>query len=246
MSDFMNQVALVSGATRGIGRTIADKLLAKGAYVLGIYSSDEAAAESFRDDHSNLSSQFSLIKCDIGKAEQIQALFHAIEEKQGNLDILINCAGIRQDAIVAMMKDEQWQKVIDINLTGSFYLARQAVLLMMKNRYGRIIHITSPMAYLCFAGQANYAASKAGQIAMSKSLAKEVAKKKITVNCVSPGFIETDFITGLPKEQLLQYKKMVPVKRFGTTEEVADAVLFLAGRNSSYINGAVLDVTGGL
>ncbi|HDK43393.1 MAG TPA: SDR family oxidoreductase, partial [Desulfobacteraceae bacterium] len=129
---------------------------------------------------------------------------------------------------------------------GGFNMSKFAVQLMMKRKYGRIIFITSPMAHMGFAGQANYAASKAGQIGMMKSLAKEVAKRKITANCVSPGFIATDLLDGLPAAQVQEYKKMVPVRRFGTPAEVADAVLFLAGPKAAYITGSVLEVTGGL
>jgi len=145
-----------------------------------------------------------------------------------------------------MMQSEDWHRVIDVNLTGTFNMSKQAVLLMMKQKYGRIIHITSPMAHMGFAGQTNYAASKAGQIGMMRSLSKETAKRKITVNCVSPGFIDTDLLDGLTADQFGQYKKMVPMKRFGKPEEVAAAVLFLAGEQASYISGAVLEVTGGL
>ena len=174
------------------------------------------------------------------------ALFALIEEKYPTLDILVNNAGIRQDAMLAMMRIKQWQQVIDTNLTGTYLMARQAVLLMMRNRYGRIITITSPVAHLGFPGQANYAASKAGQVALTKTLAQEVARKKITVNCVSPGFIATDFIKDLAPDQLAAYKKMVPMRRFGTPEEVADAVLFLAGSRAAYITGTILAIDGGL
>jgi 3-oxoacyl-[acyl-carrier protein] reductase len=144
------------------------------------------------------------------------------------------------------MDDESWQQVIDVNLSGTFYMSKQAVLLMMKQKYGRIINITSPVAHLGFAGQANYAASKAGQIGMTRTLAKETARKKITVNCVSPGFIATELLDDLSAEQLAAYKNMVPMRRFGTAEEVAEAVLFLAGAQASYITGTVLEVNGGL
>jgi len=144
------------------------------------------------------------------------------------------------------MKTDQWQRVLDTNLTGTFHMSKQAVLLMLKNKYGRIINITSPIARLGFTGQANYAASKAGQIALTKTLAKETARKKITVNAVSPGFISTDFIQDLDKDQLQSYKKSVPMRRFGTPEEVADAVLFLASKKAAYITGTVLEITGGL
>lgn len=246
MTEFSNQIVLVSGATRGIGKAIASKFLLAGAHVFGVYSSDEAAAETLKKEHGKAADHLQLIKCDISKEDQVHELFNQIDERHGRLDVLVNSAGIRKDAIVAMMNVIQWQEVVNINLTGTFLLAKQAVLLMMKNKFGRIINITSPVAQLGFPGQANYAASKAGQIAMTKSLSKEVAKKKITVNCVSPGFIETDFIADLPAAQLAEYKKMIPVRRFGKVEEVAEAVLFLAGNNSSYITGTTLEVTGGL
>jgi 3-oxoacyl-[acyl-carrier protein] reductase len=144
------------------------------------------------------------------------------------------------------MKEEDWRRVIDVNLTGSYAMAKNAVLLMMKKKYGRILFITSPMAHLGFAGQANYAASKAGQIGLMRSLSKETARKKITVNCVSPGFIDTGLIADLPPELVEQYKKMVPMRRFGKANEVAEAVLFLASSKAAYITGSVLDINGGL
>lgn len=246
MKEFTGQTALVSGATRGIGRAIARKFLQAGAEVIGIYAGNTDAAASFAEEFKEYSSQLSLLRCDISKEAEVNDLFAMIEEKHQRLDILVNNAGIRKDALLALMQSEQWQQVIDTNLTGTFYMAKQAVLLMLQNKYGRIINITSPVASLGFPGQANYAASKAGQIALTKTLAKEVARKKITVNCVSPGFIATDFINDLGKEQLTAYKKMVPMNRFGSPEEVADAVFFLAGNGAAYITGTVLDVSGGL
>ena len=145
-----------------------------------------------------------------------------------------------------MMPEEDWLRVIDVNLNGSYNMAKFAVMLMLKKKYGRIIFITSPMAYLGFAGQANYAASKAGQIGLMRSLSKETAKRKITVNCVSPGFIDTELISGLSPEKKAMYQKMVPIARFGTPEEVAAAVLFLAGRQAAYITGSVLEINGGI
>lgn len=246
MADFSGQTVLISGATRGIGKAIAEDFLSAGAFVFCIYGSNKDAAEQFDNDNSAYSSNFSLIQCDISKEQEVLSLFATIETERGALDILVNNAGIRIDAVLALMASANWQKVLDTNLTGSFLMSKQAVLLMMQKKFGRIINITSPVAHLGFAGQSNYAASKAGQVAMTKSLAKEVARKKITVNCVSPGFIATDFITELPKEQLATYKKMVPMRRFGETSEVANAVLFLAGKQASYITGTVLEISGGL
>lgn len=246
MNDFSEKTVVVSGATRGIGKAIAENFLRAGARVIGIYAANSEAAEKFALEQSHCAERLELMRCDIANETAVSALFAAIEEKYSSLDILVNNAGIRADGVVAMMHTGQWQQVIDTNLTGTFLMSKQAILLMLRNRFGRIINITSPVAGLGFPGQANYAASKAGQIGFTKSCAKEVAKKKITVNCVSPGFIDTDFIGDLPKDQLSAYKKMVPMKRFGTPQEVADAVLFLASDRAAYITGTVVEVSGGL
>ncbi len=246
MQTFRDQIVVVTGATRGIGRAISLAFLNQGATVLGIYHNNRPAAEQFKDECRDHLERLLLFQCDISKEEQVAAFYGEIEQRFSAIDVLINNAGVRKDAVVAMMHSRDWQSVIDINLTGSFLMSKQAVLLMMKKKYGRIINITSPVSHLGFAGQANYAASKAGQVGMTRSLAKETAKKKITVNCISPGFIETDFLHGLSKDQIENYKNMVPMRRFGTPEEVAEAVLFIAGRNASYITGTVLDINGGL
>ena len=169
-----------------------------------------------------------------------------MEETHGEFQILVHCSGIRLDSIVGMMREDDWRKVIDTNLTGTFNMCKLAVQNLMRKRYGRIIVITSPIGRIGFAGQSNYAASKAGQVALVQSLSKEVASRKITVNCVSPGFIDTDFIGDLPEEQKKAYLGMVPLKRFGMPEEVAHPVLFLASAESAYITGSTLEVTGGL
>ncbi len=246
MEDFSGKTAVISGATRGIGGAIAHNFLEAGARVIGIYAGNAEAAARFKEEHGRFAAQLELVQCDVASEEQVASLFAMIEEKYESISILVNNAGIRRDALLAMMPASRWQQVIDTNLTGTFLMAKQAVLLMMKNKYGRIINITSPVAHLGFPGQANYAASKAGQIGLTKTLAKEVAKKKITVNCVSPGFIATDFINDLDQDLLVEYKKMVPMKRFGTAQEVADAVLFLASSRATYITGTVLEVNGGL
>lgn len=246
MENFSGKTAVISGATRGIGGAITHNFLEAGARVIGLYAGNTEAAALFREEHSRFAPQLELVQCDVASESQVASLFAMIEEKYESIEILVNNAGIRRDAVLALMTVNQWQQVIDTNLTGTYLMAKQAVLLMMKNKYGRIINITSPVAHLGFPGQANYAASKAGQIALTKTLAKEVAKKKITVNCVSPGFIATDFINTLDQDLLVEYKKMVPMKRFGTAQEVADAVLFLASSRATYITGAVLDVNGGL
>ncbi len=246
MDLFKGQKVIVTGATRGIGKAIAAAFLEQGAVVFGLYGGNREAAEQFKAQCSANDLDISLFCCDVSDENGVRSFFTQVEDEHNAVDILINCAGIRQDALTALMKQDQWQSVIDVNLTGTFNMCRSAVPLMLKQKYGRIINITSPVSYLGFQGQANYAASKAGQIGLTKTLAKETARKKITVNCVSPGFIDTDFISDLPEDQLRAYKKMVPMRRFGKVEEVSSTVLFLASPQASYITGAVLEVTGGL
>jgi len=245
MKDFKGKRAVVSGATKGIGRAISEALLDAGATVIGIYGGDDSAAHDFQAN-TPYSSRLHIHRCDVADPTAVENVFRQIEEEFDTIDILVSNAGIRRDRVVAMMAQEDWQRVIDVNLNGSFTMAKQAVLLMLKQKYGRIIFTTSPMAHLGFAGQANYAASKAGQIGLMRSLAKETARRKITVNCISPGFIDTEFLGDLPDDQKKAYKKMVPMRRFGKAGEVADAVLFLASDRASYITGSVLDINGGI
>ena len=246
MTTFIDQKVVVTGASRGLGRAITLAFLREGAQVIGIYGGNSAAAQAFLHECEPFKNRLQLHQCDVADHRQVERFFQMVEEKFDTIDILINNAGIRRDGLLALMDNNDWQQVIDVNLTGTFNMSKQAVLLMMKQKYGRIINITSPVAHLGFAGQANYAASKAGQIGMTRSLAKETARKKITVNCVSPGFIATDLLNDLSVEQVAAYKQLVPMRRFGTAEEVANAVLFLAGSQSTYITGAVLEVNGGL
>ncbi len=246
MTDFNGQKAIITGATKGIGRAIAWALLERGATVMGLYGSDAEAAKRLHEECGQLSGTLHLYQCDVSSYEDVEALYGRIEKEFDTIDILVNNAGIRRDGVMAMMSEHDWRRVIDVNLTGGYNMSKFAIQLMMKQKYGRIIFITSPMAHMGFTGQANYAASKAGQIGMMKSLAKETAKRKITVNCVSPGFIDTELLSDLPESQVKEYKNMVPVKRFGKVEEVAEAILFLAGPGASYISGSVLEVTGGL
>jgi len=243
--DFTGQNVIVTGATRGIGRAITEAFLAAGAMVIGTYGSNDDAARQFRDE-IDAADRLQLHRCDVADHLAVEVFYRLVEERYGTIDVLVSNAGIRRDAVTAMMRQDDWQRVIDVNLTGSFNMAKQAVLLMLKKKYGRIIFITSPMAHLGFAGQANYSASKAGQIGMMRSLSKETAKRKITVNCVSPGFIDTELLDDLDETMLKEYKKIVPMRRFGSPSEVADAVMFLASDKASYITGSVLDVNGGL
>lgn len=244
MAEFTGRTAVVTGATRGIGRAVSESLLRQDCSVVGIYASNHEEAQRFQDNWP--AEQLRLICCNVADQDQVQQLYQDLESDFEVLDILVNNAGVRRDAIVALMSSEQWQQVLDINLTGTFNMSKYAVPLMLKQKYGRIVNITSPSSYMGIQGQANYAASKAGQIGFTRTLAKEIARKKITANCVSPGFIQTDLLNDLTAEQLSAYKKMVPMRRFGNVNEVVEAVLFLASEKASYITGTVLEVNGGL
>lgn len=246
MFDFSNQRVIVTGGTRGIGAGIAETFLAAGATVIAVYSSNDAAAAEFQKKNETCAERLDVRRCDVSSSQAVRELFRSLDEKYPSLEVLVNNSGIRQDAVAALMTDEQWKKVLEVNLTGTFYMSREIIPRLMGKRFGRIINISSLGADLGFQGQANYAASKAGQMAMTRSLAKEVAKKGITVNCVSPGFIDTELIEDLPEEQRKEYLKMIPLRRFGKVREVAHAVMFLASREASYITGTNLIVAGGL
>jgi 3-oxoacyl-[acyl-carrier protein] reductase len=244
--DFKGQTVLIAGGTRGIGRAISEAFLNAGAKVIATYRSNEVEAKKFKESNSAYAECLDIYKFDVANYEGVEKFYREVESKHDNFQVVVISSGIRSDSIVGMMKTDVWNDVIDTNLTGTFNLCKLAVQYMMRQKYGRIIVLTSPVGKLGLAGQANYAASKAGQVAFMKSLSKEVASRKITVNCVSPGFIETSFIADLPGEQRDAYKKQVPLKRFGTPEDVTYPVLFLASKESSYITGSVLEVTGGL
>ena len=244
--DFAGQTALVTGGTRGIGRAISEAFLKAGAKVIATYRGNDEEAENFKNANADHADSLDIHKFDVSDYAAVEKFYKEIEAKYENFQILVVSSGIRSDSIVGMMKAEDWNRVINTNLTGTFNLCKLAVQSMMRQRYGRIITLTSPVGKFGFAGQANYAASKAGQVAFTRSLSKEVASRKITVNCVSPGFIDTDFIRDLPEEQKKSYKDQIPLKRFGTPEDVTYPVLFLAAKESSYITGSVLEVTGGL
>lgn len=244
--DFKDQVVVITGGTRGIGRGLTEAFLKAGATVYATYARNDQAANEFKESKAEFGDRLILSKFDVTNSKQIQSFFSTLESSSNRLDILINNSGIRKDNMLAMMPDEEWQNVLDTNLGGTFLMSKYAVPLMMKNRYGRIINMSSIGGRLGLPGQANYAASKAGQEAISKVLSKELGKRGITVNNILPGFIETELIADLPEEQVKEYKKQVPLKRFGKIEEVASAVLFLASKEASYITGASLEVTGGL
>lgn len=246
MQDFKGQTVIITGATRGIGKGIAEAFLKQGAKVIGTYSSNDTAASALQESMGELAQNLTLKKFDVSSYEQCEDFFEKIQGEVEKIDILINNSGARADNITAAMSEADWDKILNINLKGTFNMSKFATLHMMSNRYGRIVNISSIGGALGLPGQANYAASKAGQIALSKSLSKEVAKRNITVNNVAPGFIDTELIADLPAEQVKEYKKQVPMKRFGSVKEVANVVLFLASKKASYITGATIEVSGGL
>lgn len=246
MFNFNDQIVIVTGGTRGIGSSISKAFIDTGATVVATYSGNDEAANAFKDSLGKNGSRLHLRKFNVSKFNEVEKFFENFEKEFGELHVLVNNAGIRRDQIIAAMEESEWDQVVDTNLKGTFNMTHFAVKVMASKRYGRIVNMSSIGGKLGLSGQANYAASKAGQIALSLSVSKEVAKRNITINNVCPGFIETDLISDLPEEQIKEYKSQVPMKRFGKPEEVAHAVMFFASREASYITGAALDIAGGL
>ena len=244
--DFSGRKVIVAGGTRGIGAEICRGFLNAGAEVLALYASDSGAAQEFAASLGDAAARFSAVRCNVADYAQVDSFFQEYDKSHPWLDILVNSAGIRRDAVMAMMPQDSWQAVLDTNLGGTFNLFKLGVQRMLRRRYGRLIAVSSVAGRIGIEGQSNYSAAKAGQSALVKSFGKEIAKRGITANCVAPGFIETNFISDLPEEQLGAYKASVPMRRFGEASEVAAAVLFLASEEASYITGATLDISGGL
>lgn len=245
--DLAGQTAVVTGGTRGIGAATTHALLEAGASVRAVYRQDEAAARAFEDAAARHGKRLSLHRLDVADAAAVEAFWRETDaEVEAGVQILVNNAGIRRDAIVGTMSVEDWKTVLDTNLSGSFYMSKFAVRSMMRGRYGRIVFVTSPSGHHGFAGQGNYAASKAGQVGLMRALAREVARKGITANCVSPGFVETELLADVGEETRKSHLAMVPVGRYGKPAEIAWAILALCAREASYVNGAVLEVTGGI
>lgn len=245
--ELAGQVAVVTGGTRGIGAAITEGFLEAGASVHAVFAGNDEAARALVDRCARFEGRLTTQRLDVSDPTAVEAFWNALDERAPDgVQILVNNAGIRRDAIVGSMKPSDWQRVLDVNLTGSFLMSKFAVLSMMRRRYGRIVMITSPAAEVGFQGQAAYAASKAGQQGLMRSLAREVAKRKITVNCVSPGFIDTELLADLTPEQKAEHLELVPLARFGTPAEVAHAVSFLCSPRSGYVHGTTLEVTGGI
>lgn len=244
--NFEGHTAVVTGGTRGIGRAITEAFLTRGGRVIATYRSNAAAAEAFRAELGDAGERLELACFDVADEAAVKAFWDDLDEVGTEVAILVNNSGIRRDNVLAMMPSDDWRAVLDTNLTGTYLMSKHGVLSMLRRRYGRIVQITSPSGAHGFEGQANYAASKAGQVALTRSLSKEVAKRGITVNCVSPGFVATELIADLDPEAVKAHKKSVPMKRFAEPAEVAWAVLSLCADEASYITGATLEVTGGI
>jgi 3-oxoacyl-[acyl-carrier protein] reductase len=242
MFDLTGKSALVTGASGGIGADIARVLHAAGATV-GLSGTRVEPLEALAVE---LGSRAHVLPCNLSNAEDVEGLVKRATEAMGAVDILVNNAGITRDGLAMRMSDDDWQSVIDVNLTAAFRLCRAAIRGMMKARWGRIINISSVVGRAGNAGQANYAASKGGLVALSKSLAEEVASRGITVNCVAPGFIETAMTEKLNEAQRATILASVPAGRMGTPQEIAAAVLYLASQEAAYVTGATLHVNGGM
>lgn len=239
------QVALVTGASRGIGQAISLKLAAEGIFVVATATS-EAGAEATVAAITAQGGAGLAVKLDVTNSAEVEALFKKIVAEQGRLDILVNNAGITKDGLMMRMKDNDWDSVLDTNLKGSFLCLREASKIMTKARYGRVINISSVVGEMGNPGQANYCASKAGLFGLTKSAARELAKRNITVNAVAPGFIETDMTADLPEKGREALLQTIPMERLGSVDDIAHAVSFLISPQAGYITGHVLSVNGGM
>ncbi len=240
------QVAIVTGASRGIGRAVAIALAKVGAKVVINYAGNAEAAEEVRTFITDNGGQAITVKADVADADAVDSLVKQAIDTYGKIDILVNNAGITRDSLLMRMKDEDWDAVMNTNLKGIFYCTKAVTKSMMKQRSGKIINMTSVVGLMGNAGQANYAAAKAGVIGFTKSMAKELASRGITVNAIAPGFIATDMTHGLSEQVKADLEAKIPLSRLGEAEDVAAAVVFLASQSANYITGQTLNVDGGM
>ncbi len=243
--DLNDQVALVTGASQGLGRAMAERLAAAGAKVACVARNEKKLADTVAVITQAGGTAEALV-CDVTDSESVNQVVDAVTEKWEQLDILVNNAGITRDTLIPRMGDEEWDAVIATNLRGTFLFTRAATRPMMQRRYGRIINISSVSGLTGNPGQANYSASKAGLIGFTQTVARELAKRKITVNAIAPGFIHTEMAEALGEVVLKEVEKRIPTKRLGQPDEVADLVLFLASDAAAYITGATLTIDGGM
>lgn len=240
------KVAIVTGGSRGIGRAISIALAEKGADVVLFYAGNQQKAEETQAEIEKLGRQSLALQVDVSNSEQVAAAFRQVTSTFKRLDILVNNAGITRDQLAIRLKEEDWDQVVDTNLKGTFLCSQAAIRPMLKQRKGRIINVSSVVAIAGNPGQANYCASKAGVIGLTKSMAKELAARNITVNAIAPGFIDTDMTQVLSEKQKQQILSGIPSGRFGKPEDVAEAVCFFASEGAGYITGQILNVDGGM
>jgi len=242
---FTNKVVLVTGGSRGIGAAICKMFANQNAKVYINYSSSEASAKRIKDEIETNHGQAECIHADVMDLESIKSMFKQIENKEGKLDILINNAGIKQDSLMTMMKDGDWNKVIQTNLTGAFHCSKAAIRLMLRRGTGVIINMASVSGIIGNYGQANYSAAKAGLIALTKTMAKELGKFNIRVNAIAPGLIQTDMLGDMKEGAIKEMISSIPLGRIGTIDEVSEAVRFIASDAAAYIHGQCLVIDGG-
>jgi 3-oxoacyl-[acyl-carrier protein] reductase len=245
MGLLQDKCAIVTGASRGIGRAIAVAFAMEGAHV-ALFATDEAKLRAVADEVSPLGHKVFVRAVDLRKGDAVREAVDAAKEALGGLDILVNNAGITKDQLILRMKEEEWADVLDVNLASAFRCSKAAARYLMKSKAGRLINVTSIVGLSGNAGQSNYAASKAGLIGFTKSLARELASRNVTVNAIAPGYITTDMTAALPAEAKAELEKRIPLARVGAPEEIANVAVFLASDRASYVTGETIRVDGGL